>query len=133
MTTATSRKADPEPKILERRRELCEQRLDIERRLKPEYDRIDVLDAGLKAIAEQLGDSFREMIPEKGSVSVSPPYGAEFKGDVPVVQTEAWLALKKSERNTLVKSGLIKVEPQWGKAFGGRVTVKALSAAAAVA
>ena len=133
MTTATSRKADPDAKIIKRRRELCESRLDIERKLQPDYDRIEVIDAELKQIAGDLGDSFNETIAGKGDVSVSPAYGREFKGDVPVVQTEAWLALKKSERNDLVKRGIIKVQPQWGKAFGGRVSVKALSAAAAVA
>lgn len=131
MTTATSRKADPDKKIIEARRKLCEERLDIERKLKPEYDRIDVIDSELKGAAVLVGESFRETIAGKGSVSVAPPHGAKFNGDLPVVQTEAWLGLKKSERNALIKSGLIKVEPDWSKAFGGRVTVKALSVAAA--
>jgi hypothetical protein len=55
---------------------------------------------------------------------VSPPCQAEFKGNVPVIVTEAWQALKPPEQKAHVKSGLITIEPQWGRASGGRVTVK---------
>jgi len=57
-------------------------------------------------------------------VQVSPPVAAEFKGNVPVTQTEVWQGLKPSRQEQLIKSGLIKIEPQWGRASGGRVSVK---------
>ena len=131
MPTVTSRRATPDRKVLERRRKLCEERLDIERKLQPDYDRIEVIHADLKQIANELGESFSEIVAGKGAVDVAPAHAAEFKGDVPQVQTEAWLALKPAEQKTFVKSGLIKVEPQWGKKSNGRVTVKALAASAA--
>jgi hypothetical protein len=133
MTTVTSRRATPDPKILKRRRELIEERLDIERRLEPDYDRITVIEAELKQMATAEGASFAENVAGKGDVSVAPSHDAEFKGDVPQVQTEAWQALKPSERKAHEKTGLIKVVPQWGKRFSGRVTVKALRISAAKA
>jgi hypothetical protein len=57
-------------------------------------------------------------------VRVSPPVAAEFKGDQPVIVTEAWRTLKPAEQKAHVKSGLVKIEPQWGKPSSGRVTVK---------
>jgi hypothetical protein len=49
---------------------------------------------------------------------------AEFKGNVPVLQTEAWQALKPAKHEKLIESGLISIKPQWGRASGGRVSVK---------
>jgi hypothetical protein len=49
-------------------------------------------------------------------VSASGKITAEFKGDIPVIQTESWLTLSPAERRQHVKSGLFKIEPQWGKA-----------------
>jgi hypothetical protein len=129
--TATNRRAKPDAKVLARRKELCEQRLDIERRLKPDYERIEVIDAELKKIATDAGESFAENVFGKGDVSVSPGHDAEFKGKVPQVQIETWDGLKKSDQNALTKSGVIKIVDSWGKRSSGRVTVKALSAAAA--
>jgi hypothetical protein len=57
---------------------------------------------------------------------VAPTRDGEFKGNVPQIQTEVWLALKPAERKALEKSGLVKVEPQWGSKSHGRVTVKLL-------
>ena len=63
-------------------------------------------------------------LPNGDYVHVSPPCAAEFKGNVPVLQTEAWQALKSAKHEQLIKSGLVKIEPQWGRASGGRVSVK---------
>jgi hypothetical protein len=48
------------------------------------------------------------------------PVAAEFKGDVPVLQTEIWQALKPAKHAQLIKMGHIKIEPQWGRASSGR-------------
>lgn len=126
MPTVTSRRAAPDAKVLKRRRELCELRLDLDRKLQADNDRIEVVAAELKQIANDADESFSETIAGKGTVDVAPGYAAEFKGNLPQVQTEAWLLLKKSEQNRLIKCGLIKIEPTWGKKSNGRVTVKAL-------
>ncbi len=126
MATATSRKAAPSPAVLKQRRKLAEERLAIDVKLAPQYAEIARLDAALKKVATDTGESFKEDFGERGYVSASGAVAKEFKGNVPVVQTEAWLALAPTERKRLEKSGLIKVEPEWGKGSNGRVTVKAL-------
>lgn len=122
----TSRKAAPASAVLKRRRELAEQRLAIEKKLSPSYATIAELDEQLKKIATDGDASFKEDFGARGFVSVAAAVAAEFKGNVPVVQTEAWNALKKLDQQRLIKSGLIKVEKNFGRASNGRVTVKVL-------
>jgi hypothetical protein len=124
MATVTSRRAKPTPKILVERRELAEQRLALERKLLPHYAAIDRLDAQLKKIATETGESFTEAFPKLGDVKVGGAIAAESKGEQPVLQTELWLELSELERKRLIKSGLVKLEQQWGRASSGRVTVK---------
>lgn len=124
MPTVTSRRAKPIPKILVERRELAEQRLTLERKLLPHYAAIDRLDAQLKKIATETGESFTEAFPKLGDVKVGGAVAAESKGEQPVLQTELWLELSELERKRLIKSGLVKLEQQWGRASNGRVTVK---------
>jgi hypothetical protein len=123
MPTATSRRAPPAAKVLKRRRELAEERLKIERKLGPDYARIAELEAELKAMATEAGESFKEQF-GADYVSTSGAVAAEFKGNVPVVQTEIWLALKPAERKDFERRGIVKAEPQYGRASNGRVTVK---------
>ena len=104
MATATSRRAAPDKKVLERRRKLALERLDIERRLEPDNTRIAEIEAELKKIATDAGDSFREQFPDGSYVNVDPGHAAEFKGNVPVIQTEAWLALKPSMMSMMLKA-----------------------------
>ena len=124
MATATSRRAPASAKAAKERRELAEERVGLERKVQPDSDRMSAIDASLKKLATEAGQSFTETFPDLGDVKVAPGYAAEFKGDLPVVQTEAWRALTPAERKAHEKSGLIKIEPQWGKASGGRVAVK---------
>jgi len=126
MATATSRKAKPDPKILKARRAAADRRLTIEASLAEPYAEMGKLDAQLKQFATDAGESFKEDFGERGSVAVAGAVSAEFKGKVPEIQTEAWLALSALERKRLEKSGLVKMVEQWGKASNGRVTVKVL-------
>lgn len=123
MATVTSRKAAPAKAALAKRRATAEKLLKIHVRLKKDFTDMEGLEAELKAIATGAGESFKEQF-GADYVGVAPAHGAEFKGNVPVVQTETWLALSPAKREALEKSGLIIVTPQWGKASGGRVTVK---------
>jgi hypothetical protein len=129
MVTVTSRRAPAKGKEAAEREKLVKERLEIELKLKKDNDRIAAIDADLKKRATAAGAGFKIELDKLGSVKVDPGHEAEFKGNVPQVQTEAWLALKPGERKAYEKSGLIKVEPQWGKASGGRVTVKLIEAA----
>jgi hypothetical protein len=128
MATVTSRRAPAKGKEAALREALAKERLEIERKLKPDFDRIDAIDTDLKKRATDAGAGFKVELAKLGSVKVDPAHSAEFKGNVPMIQTEAWLKLSPAKRETLVKSGLIKVDPQWGKSSSGRVTVKLLAA-----
>jgi hypothetical protein len=125
MATATSRRAKPDADALKARRALAQKRLKIEQKLQGDYARIADYDAALKQIATDAGESFKEQF-GKDYVSASGAVAAEFKGNVPVIQSEVYLALTAREQREIDKSypGLIKIEPHWGKASNGRVTVK---------
>lgn len=124
MVTVTSRKAPANAGAAKQRTKFADELLGIHRKLAKDFERMGVLEVELKVLATDAGESFTELFPKRGQVAVAPGHRAEFKGDVPVIQTEAWAALKPAERKRLLQSGLIVVEPQWGKASSGRVTVK---------
>lgn len=124
MATATSRRAKPAGKAIAQRIALCKELLEIEKKHTDVFARMKAIETDLKAIANDNNDSFKEDIAGLGSVSVAPAKAAEFKGSLPQIQTEAWLALKAAERKALEKSGLIMIEQVWGSKSYGRVTVK---------
>jgi len=124
MTTVTSRRAPAPKQDLKERRKLAHELLGIHIDLAGNFARMETIEASLKTIATAAGDGFTEIFVDKGQVAVAPGHAAEFKGDVPVVQTEVWLKLSAAKKQQLVESGLIKVEPQWGKKSSGRVAVK---------
>lgn len=130
MPTATSRRAAPDRKVLEERRRLCEDRIVVERLMAPLEAQAQAIDARLKVIATEADESFKETFEDGSFVQASGEVAAEFKGNVPVIQTEAWQALKPAEQKAHVKSGLVKIEEQWGRKSGGKVTVKIFGAAA---
>lgn len=124
MATATSRKAAPPKKLLDQRRDLARKLLDLNIKLGPDYAEMAKLEAELKKLATDGGEPFKEDFGGDGYVSASGAVAAEFKGNVPVVQTEIWLLLKAADRKDLEKRGIVQIEPQYGKASNGRVTVK---------
>jgi hypothetical protein len=130
MPTVTSRRAAPGRKVLAKRRELAEERLEIARQMAPLEARAEAIDARLKAIATDSGEPFKEIFGDGSYVHTSGAVAAEFKGDVPVIQTEAWKALGPTDQKRIVRSGLIKIEAQWGRATSGRVQVKIFGEAA---
>src|SRR5271170_328225 len=124
MPTPTSRRAPAADALLEERDALCAELIALEREGLPRVTRAAAIEVRLKKIADQRAESFKVTLPNGDYVQVSPPVAAEFKGNVPVLQTEIWQGLKPAKHEQLVKLGLIKIEPQWGRASGGRVTVK---------
>ena len=124
MVTATSRRAPAADALIEERDALCAELIAHEREGQPRVTRAAAIEARLKQIAGERGESFKVTQPSGDYVQISPPVQAEFKGNVPVIVTEAWQALKPAEQKAQVKSGLVRIEPQWGRPSGGRVTVK---------
>lgn len=105
------------------RAELCRELLDIEIEHRETFARIDAIKAELKQRASVDG-SFREVFPGIGHVSVSPAKPKAYKGDLPTLVGEAWLALKQPKRDKLIADGLVKIEPQYSGAYYGRVDVE---------
>jgi hypothetical protein len=126
MTTPTSRRAQAADALIEERNALCAELIRIERYGRPRVTRAAAIEARLKQIAALGGESFKVTLATGDYVQVSPPVASEFKGNVPVIVTEAWQALKPAEQRAHVKSGLIRIEGQWGRATGGRVSVKVI-------
>lgn len=125
MPSTTGQAAAPAA-LVKKRRAAAERLLAIRKKLADDFLQIERLEAELKSLASEGGDSFKEDFGAQGSVSVSPPKPKTFKGEVPVVVTEAWLKLKDADREKLTGKGIIVVEQQWSQAYGGRVTVKVL-------
>ena len=124
MPTVTSRRAPVAEALLEERDTLCAELIALEREGAPRVTRAAAIEARLKKIADERGESFKVTLANGDYVQVSPPVAAEFKGNAPVLQTEVWQGLKPAKHEQLLKLGLIKIEPQWGRASGGRVSVK---------
>src|SRR5277367_2793017 len=123
MATPTSRRAPATDALLEERDTLCAELIALEREGAPRVTRAAAIEARLKQIAGEREESFKVTLPNGDYVQVSPPVAAEFKGNVPVLQTEIWQGLKPAKHEQLIKLGLIKIEPQWGRASGGETSV----------
>jgi len=126
MATPTSRRAPPPDNLIREREDLCAELITLEHEGQPRETRAAAIEARLKQIAAECGESFKVTLANGDFVRVSPPVAAEFKGNVPAIQTEAWLALgpKDQRRHQKEWPGLISIEPQWGSASSGRVTIK---------
>jgi hypothetical protein len=57
-------------------------------------------------------------------VSASGAVAAEFKGDVPVIQTETWQGLKPAEQKACCEERAREDRAAVGRASSGRVTCK---------
>jgi hypothetical protein len=91
---------------IEERDALCTELIALEREGQTRVTRAAAIEARLKQIADQRGESFKVTLPNGDYVHVSPPCAAEFKGDVPVLQTEVWQGMRPARRESLLKVGL---------------------------
>jgi hypothetical protein len=105
------------------RLDLCRELLQLRIDNGPALTRMDAIKTELKAMAGVDG-KFRETIVGVGYVSVSPESAPKFKGDFPIVNVEAWKALKPARQEKLLEDGVVKIESQYSGAYYGAVTVK---------
>lgn len=105
------------------RAELCRELLQLRIDNGPAFTRMDAIKTELKAIAGAEG-KFRETFVGLGYVSVAPESAPKFKGDFPIVDVEAWKALKPVRQDKLLADGVVKIESQYSGAYYGAVTVK---------
>lgn len=120
---AAAHKPKPSPK-LSTRAELCLELLEIRRDNIRIFTRIDAINTKLKAIADGVGDSFRETFTELGYVSVTPPKAAQTLGNQPALQVSAWNDLAAARQTKLIEQGLVEIKSIGKRASYGQVRVK---------
>lgn len=111
-------------KTLKERLALCIELLTLRHDNAKVFERMEQIKGKLKAMAKELGRSFREEDTDLGHVSVSPPKPEEHKGDFYVVDVRKWQELSDADRKTHLKSGLIKVQSEWSRPYHGQVTIE---------
>lgn len=103
---------------------IAEQLIDLQIKVEPTLLKIDELKEKLRAICDEKGEAFTEEVPGKGSVEVKAGREAECKGQQPVLNIQAFLALKDGEKAKLAERELVTVKEIWSKASKPTVTVR---------
>ncbi len=119
MATATAAKPRDVTKM--KPRDLAEELVLLHRQHQAAFDRADELKSALRTDAKE---NFKETFVGIGEVLVSAPKPARVEGEAPELDVALFLALKKAERNVLLKSGLVRMAEIKVAAYHGRVTVK---------
>jgi hypothetical protein len=83
---------------------------------------IEALKTALRGVALAQG-SFTEHVAGLGRVEVKAAKKASFKGTMPTLVPELYLAMTEEERTALTASGVVVMAEQWSKPFSGAVTV----------
>jgi hypothetical protein len=102
-------------------RQLAEELVRLTKENQCVFDREAELKSQLKSGATS---NFQETFPGIGQVNVSAPKKGKFKGTVPELVTETFLALKEDRRAKLIEQGLVANVDQYGGDYYGAVTVK---------
>jgi hypothetical protein len=113
------------PKSHNERRALAQELLGLHRKISPDVARMEDVKRALRESATEGGENFEEEFAGEGVVKVAGKKEGEFKGIVPKVNPDVFLALSERRRATLVEQGIVKMDPTYGKPFYGSVTVDA--------
>lgn len=103
------------------KRVLAMELLDLARKIQPQSARIEGIKDRLKEISEKSG-SFREVVLDKGVVTVTAATRPKFRGVLPTFDAELYLALDEDERKKLEQDGVVTVTPSYGRP--GHASVK---------
>jgi hypothetical protein len=104
-----------------KRNKLGKELLNLVKANEPALKRMDEIKSELKTDASE---NFKLTIAKLGEVMVSAPKDETFKGTVPTVNPEKFLALSEAKRNQVIKSGLITMEDEYTGAYYGSVRTK---------
>jgi hypothetical protein len=117
--------AEPLPVTKLSQRDLAQELLGLERKHGKVFARMDDLKGALRKLAGDAGENFKEEFAGKGVVKVSAPKDGKFKGILPLVNEERFLALPKAEQDKLTHEdkGVITMTPTYGGKYYGSVTV----------
>lgn len=96
--------------------------------VQPQNDEIEALKTRLREMGK--AGNFTERFPDLGHVEVKAAKGATFKGTMPTLVPELFLAMTEAERTGLQEAGVVKMGELWGKPFFGSITAKLLPPAA---
>lgn len=106
------------------RRALADELLGLHRKHGEVFARIEDLKRALREIATEDGENFKEEFAEKGVVKVAGAKDGKFKGILPEIDAEAFLALSEKRRATLIEQGIVKMANVYGAKYYGSVTVE---------
>ncbi|SFG92752.1 hypothetical protein [Methylobacterium gossipiicola] len=110
------------------RSQLARQLLEKIAAAQAQNDEIDALKTRLRELG--VAGSFTERFPDLGTVEVKAAKAASFKGLMPTLVPELFLAMTEAERTALQESGVVTMSEQWGNPFHGSITPKLLAASA---
>src|SRR5436853_4754523 len=90
------------------RRTLVEELLDIHIKHRVDLERAEAIKAELKQSATAGGENFQVTILDKGKVTVSGEKAERCIGEVPEVDTEAFLRLTPARRAKVLAGGIVR-------------------------
>jgi hypothetical protein len=106
------------------RRELCEEVLKLTRKIAPDVDTIEARKEQLRGISEETGEGFSEELEKLGTVEVTAAKAKRFKGIVPTLIPEAFVALPEARQKTLIADGLVEMVNEYTREAKPSVTVR---------
>lgn len=116
-------KAAAKPQPIDRAR-IAREIVDLSTSIAPTVAKIDALKDQLRTVSDELGAGFTEEVAGKGSVEVKAATTRSFKGTLPKLVAETFLALKDASRRKLIDDGLVVEEQQWTRPSKASVTVR---------
>lgn len=102
---------------------IAKQLLELQKKIAPDLLKIDGLKDQLRGICGEDG-AFTEEVEGLGSVEVKAGQEKKFKGLVPTLHADAYMALSDARRGTLEKDGIVTMEQEWSKPTKPSVTVR---------
>lgn len=106
------------------RRAIAEKLLELQKKLEPDLLKIDGYKEQLRGLCQDAGESFTEEVEGLGSVEVKAGSDKKFKGIVPTIVAETFLALPESRRKKLIDDELVVMTEQYTNARSPSVTVR---------
>lgn len=106
------------------RRAIAEKLLDLQQKVAPDLLKIDGYKEQLRDLCEAAGESFTEEVEGLGSVEVKAGTKRKFKGIVPAIVAETFLALPESRRKKLIDGELVVMTEEYTNARSPSVTVR---------
>lgn len=106
------------------RKKIAEKLVDLQAEVAPTLQKIDDLKDQLREAAIEKGAGFTEEVTGKGTVEVTAEHKAAFKGLMPMLVAEVFLALKDAAKKKLRDDGLVIDKKMFSRGSKPSVTVR---------